>query len=144
MAHEDAGHYAAKHPEGSKSNPQIAEAIKQKITDGKITCAAAHKIADNFKVSPAEVGMNIDLLEIRLNKCQLGLFGYGKQKKAVKSDGNRLPELEKIIKKSVSDDRISCASCWDISKKTGTSKLDVSNTCEALKIKITPCQLGTF
>jgi hypothetical protein len=144
MAHEDAGHYAAKHPEGSKSDPQITEAIKQKVTDGKITCAAAHKIAEDFKTSPAKVGMNIDLQEIRLDKCQLGLFGYGKQKKAVKPDGDRLPELEKIIKESVSDDRISCVSCWDIAKKTGHSKLDVSNTCESLNLKISPCQLGTF
>jgi len=143
MTHENAGHYAAKHPTGAKYNPQVAKAIKQKILDGKITCAAAHKIADNFNIAPAETGRNIDLLEIRLSKCQMGLFGYGKQKKIIKPAESISPELEKAIKESIADGRI-CAACWDTARKMGCSKLDVSGACETLKIKISPCQLGAF
>jgi len=144
MTHEDKGHYAAKHPEGTKSNPQIEEALKQKISDGKIACAAAHEIAGKFNISPIEVGVNMDLLEIRLSKCQLGLFGYGKQKKIVKPAENADHELEKLIKQLVSDGRISCKACWDAADKVGCSKLDVYGACEALKVKISPCQLGAF
>ena len=57
----NAGHYAVKHPEETICNPQIAEALKQTISAGRITCAAAHKIAGNFQISPVEVGVNIDL-----------------------------------------------------------------------------------
>ncbi len=144
MTHEDAGHYAAKHPEGTKCNPQLEEALKQIISDGKITCTAAHEIADKFNISPIEVGVNMDLLEIRLSKCQLGLFGYGKQKKIVKPAEKIAHELEKVIKQSISDGRISCAACWDAAGKVGCSKLDVSCACEALKVKISPCRLGAF
>jgi hypothetical protein len=144
MTHENAGHYAAKHPEETRSNPQIAEALKQIISAGRITCAAAHKIAGNLHISPVEVGVNIDLLEIRLSKCQLGLFGYEKQKKIVKPTEHIDPKLEKVIKESISDGRISCAACWDAADKAGCSKLDVSGACETLKVKISSCQLGAF
>jgi len=144
MTHENAGHYAAKHPEGTRCNPKIAEALKQKMSAQRITCAAAHKIAGNFNISPVEVGVNIDLLEIRLSKCQLGLFGYGKQKKIIKPAEHIAQKLEKAIKESIVDGRISCAACWEAADKAGCSKLDVSGACETLKVKISPCQLGTF
>ena len=144
MTHENAGHYAAKHPVGTRCNPKIAEALKQIISEGRITCAAAHKIAGNFNIPTVEVGVNIDLLEIRLSKCQLGLFGYGKQKKIVKPAKQIAQKLEKAIKESIADGRISCAACWNIANKAGCSKLDVSAACETLKVKISPCQLGTF
>mmetsp|Transcript_3503 Transcript_3503/g.2081 ORF Transcript_3503/g.2081 Transcript_3503/m.2081 type:complete len:145 (+) Transcript_3503:6216-6650(+) len=144
MTHGDVRHYAAKHPKGTKCDPQITESLKQKVSDGRITCTYAHKIADNLNISPAKVGVNIDLLEIRLNKCQLGLFGYGEQKKAVKPVVNISQELDKAIKKSITDGSVSCKSCWDVAIKIGCSKLDVSGACEILKIKISPCQLGAF
>ena len=78
MTHEDAGHYAAKHPE-EKIDPAIADAIAVKEKEGRVTCAAAHAIAKKLNRSPQVVGINIDLLEKRIRRCQLGLFGYGKQ-----------------------------------------------------------------
>jgi hypothetical protein len=144
VTHEDAGHYAGKHIEGTRSNPKIAEALKQSISEGRMTCAAAHKIAGNLNISLVEVGVNIDLLEIRISKCRLGLFGYGKQKKIVKPAKHIAEKLEKAIKESIADGRISCAACWDAARKAGCSKLDVSGACETLKVKISSCQLGTF
>ena len=144
MTHKDHGHYAKKHPKGTIYNPQIAEAIKQKVSNYNITCAAIHKISEDFKVSPPEVGTVADLLEIRLIKCQLGLFGYAKKKKIIEKQENISHKLEKKIKESIISDRISCLSCWEIAKKNGCSKLDVSNACETLNIKISLCQLGAF
>ncbi len=144
MTHEDAGHYAAKHPKGTKYDPQISEALKKKISDGRITCTAVHKIAENLNVSPDEVGKAADLLEVRLSKCQLGLFGYGKQKKIINPAEKISQELEKVIKESTVDGRISCAACWKAAEKTICSKLDVSEACETIKVKISSCQIGAF
>ena len=143
MTHEDAGHYRAKHPT-AKLDPKIAEAIKQKTEDGRITCSAAHKIAGELNVSPADVGVAIDLLETRLKKCQLGLFGYGAQKNAVKPAQRVSPELQEAIKGSLVNNRISCLSCWEIAERFGTAKIDVSAACEALQVRISSCQLGAF
>jgi len=55
MAHEDAGHYATKHP-GGKIDKAIAAAIAGKEKEGRITCVAAHAIAKKQACSPTVVG----------------------------------------------------------------------------------------
>ena len=75
MTHKDAGKYGAKHP-GANLDERIASHIKEKITDNTISCAEAHRIAGDLDIDPVDVGTTIDLLEVRIKKCQLGLFGY--------------------------------------------------------------------
>jgi len=144
MTHEDAGHYAAKHAAGTISDPAIAEAVKGKIQGDSITCAAVHKIAADLNATPAEVGVVADLLEARLSKCQMGLFGYKPERRIVKPAKEVSPELEGAIKKSLVDGRITCLSCWAIAKEFGIAKMDVASACEKLNIKIVSCQLGAF
>ena len=144
MAHEDAGHYAAKHPPEIKLNSQIAEAVKRKVLDGRITCAAAHKIARELDTPPAEVGVTVDLLEIRISKCQLGLYGYSPQKRIVKPAENVSPQLEKAINESLVNNCLLCLPCWEIAKRFGIARMNVSAACETLEVKISSCQLGCF
>ncbi|HOO89767.1 MAG TPA: hypothetical protein PLA74_02985 [Syntrophales bacterium] len=144
MTHEDAGHYAAKHAAGTTPAPEIAEAIKSKSKEGRITCAAAHKIAGDLQTAPAEVGVAMDLMEMRLNKCQLGLFGYSPERRIVKPASEVSPELEAAIRKSAVDGRIPCLASWEIAKDFGIAKMDISCACEALGIKVSSCQLGAF
>ena len=144
MTHEDAGHNAAKHPRGTELNTKLAEALKGKSRDGQITCAAAHRIARELEVSPADVGVALDLLELRIGKCQLGLFGYGPQKKAVKPAEKVSPKLEEALRKSVVDNRVSCLSCWEIARGLSLVRMDVCAACESLNIKIVSCQIGAF
>ena len=143
MTHENARHYSKKHP-GVKHNSQIEQAIKQKISEGKITCAAAHKVACELGVSSAEVGIAIDLLELRIIKCQLGLFGYSPQKKIVKPSEDISPQLKEAIGAELVNNRLSCLSSWEIAKRFGIAKIDISAACEKLKVKIFSCQLGAF
>jgi len=144
MTHEDAGHYAAKHPKGVEADPKIAEQIRQKSSNNHISCATAHEIAATLSVSPAQVGMTIDLLEARIAKCQLGLFGYSPQKNIVKPAESVSPDLKDAIETRLTDDRISCERCWEIASQHGLKKIEVAGACETLGIKIKPCQLGAF
>ena len=93
MGHEDAGHYAAKHPQGTRANPDIEKRLKERIADGRIGCAAAHAVAGELGVPPSEVGVAIDLLEARIEKCQLGLFGYRPEKRVVRPAESPSPEI---------------------------------------------------
>ena len=79
MTHEDSGKYASKHPAGTKPNEGIARAIREKSPGGTLACGMAEKISKDLKVDIAEVGITADLLEMKINKCQLGLFGWGKK-----------------------------------------------------------------
>ncbi len=144
MTHEDAGNYAAKHLPDKKLNKMIAEAVKQQTMDGKISCASGHKIAGKLDVPPAEVGITIDLLEIRINKCQLGLYGYSPENRIVKPAEKVSAELEEAILEALSNNRLPCATAWKIAKRFNIPKMEVSWACEALKIKISTCQLGAF
>ena len=144
MARKDKGHYGKKHPSDRKIDQKLAEAVQDRISEGEIACAAAFKIVGDLEVSPLEVGFTIDVLEIRVTKCQLGLFGYNPPKGFVKPAESVSPGLEDAIRKALVNDRLSCAAAWEIAERLGIGKMDVTAACEALKIKISSCQLGTF
>lgn len=144
MAHEDAGHYAAKHPQGAELNLAIAADIERKARKNALSCAAAHAIAEATGAAPAEVGRNLDLMEVRLSKCQLGLFGYTPNKKIVTPAESVAPELEAAITAAAVDGRLSCESAWQVAAAQGLKRLELSAACEALGLKVKPCQLGAF
>jgi hypothetical protein len=143
MTHEDAGKYAKKRS-NAKFNEMIAARIKEKVSGNSLSCAEAHSIAEKLNVDPAEVGTAIDLLEVRITQCQLGLFGYGKEKKIPVLSGKIDPGMESAIKSALVNGRLTCLAAWEISKRFGVSKAMVAAASEALKIKISACQLGTF
>jgi len=144
MTHEDAGHYALKHSSSATLDAGIAEAVRPKVSNGKIACAAVHKIAVDLDIPPSEVGQTIDLMELRLHRCQLGLFGYGPQRRIVEPVESVTPTLREAIEASLVDNRLPCRVAWAIAEKLGIKKMDVSSACEALKIKICDCQIGSF
>ncbi|MBW2037318.1 MAG: hypothetical protein JRI41_07550 [Deltaproteobacteria bacterium] len=144
MTHEDAGHYARKHAQGTRVNPAIRDALLERTKDGKLPCAIAFDIAKRLGVSPGQVGQTADLMELRLVKCQLGLFGYGRRKSIVKSVASVNPELKKAILEALINDRLPCRRAWEIAAAFGIHKLRVSAVCNALGVRIKPCQLGAF
>jgi hypothetical protein len=144
MTHEDAGHYAAKHPRGTEPNAALAAEIEKRADQGALTCATAHTIAEALEVAPAEVGRCLDLMEIRLTKCQLGLFGYTPEKKVVSPADEVAPALEKAINDAIADGRIACAAAWRIADQKGLKRMALSAACETLNVKVKPCQLGAF
>jgi len=95
-------------------------------------------------VSPARVGKTIDLLELRIDRCQMGLFGYSPEKKIVQPSKSIAAALDSTLQPLLVDNKISCADCWKIADQLSISKLDVASACEGLKIKVSPCQLGAF
>jgi len=143
MTHEDVGNYAAKR-HGAELNEMIAAEIKERIIENKISCADAHAAARKLKVDPADVGTAIDLLEVRISKCQLGLFGYGNSKPIPVLSDPIDPEMESTIKSKVVNNRITCYAAWDIASKFKVPRIAVSEVCEIMKIKISACQLGVF
>ncbi len=144
MAHKDRGDYKAKHAADVKVDEKIARAVEKKTIGEKITCADAENIAGSLYVSMQEIGIALDLMEIRISKCQLGLFGYSPNKIAVKPADTVSGRLESAIRKALVNDRLPCVAAWEIAKGFGIPRMEVSAACEALTIKVKPCQLGAF
>jgi len=144
MSRKDAGHYAGKHEPGLVVNPVLRDAFSKRASKQEFSCAVAFEVARELGVSPDAVGRAADLLELRLVKCQLGLFGYHPKKNIVKPAASVDPDLEKAILAGLVNERLPCQTAWDISERLGIQKMKVSAACDAMDIKIKPCQLGVF
>jgi hypothetical protein len=146
MTREEEQKFSDKHGPNAQALPGATEQIQKSAKNGSITCAAAHRIAAELKLPPAEIGKAIDLLDYRISKCQIGLFGYGHgpDKKVVEPKAPENQQLEKALRETLVDEKLSCHDAWDIASRFKTPKMTISSACEALGIKIKPCQLGAF
>jgi len=144
MPHEYAGHYSTKHPDGTAYDPALADALRERAEDGRITCVAAFEVADALEAAPADVGKTADLLEYRITKCQLGLFGYSPNKRIVKPAEHVPDDLRERLLASAANGKISCAAVWEIADALSLAKMTVSGACEGLGLKVGPCQIGAF
>ncbi|MGE5855971.1 MAG: hypothetical protein ACM34C_05345 [Syntrophaceae bacterium] len=143
MARKDKGHFSTKHP-GASVKKEVAELLKKKKVDGAMTCPLAFQAAGELNLTPAEIGQALDLLEIPISKCQLGLFGYSPVSRIIKPAESVAEDLEAAIRAAMSDDRLPCAAAFQIAAHFKLAKIRVSSACEKLKIKISACQLGAF
>ena len=130
-------------------NDQILAALQNRAVDNQIACADAHEVAELLGVSPLEVSRVINRASsLRVNRCQLGLFGYGPKeegKHKIVSLAAHVPEdIEMAIREKVINGRISCADIWEIAGRYKYPRLGIANIIEALEIKVKPCQLGCF
>jgi hypothetical protein len=143
MTHQDKGHYAEKHS-GKKIDEKIAGKIKALADHNNLTCAAAHSIAKDLGISPLEIGVQTDLLEFRISRCQLGLFGYSPEKKRINPDIQVSKELGDQLDKVIIENKISCSQSWEIAGALKIKRLDMGSACEKKGVRIKPCQLGAF
>ena len=145
MSHKDAGNYPAKRADGGSVDPAVAKGVRDLSRDGEIACADAHDISTKLEITPGEIGKAIDLMEMKIIRCQLGLFGYEESRRNIIEPADIVSDdLREQIIKGADDSRVSCASLWKIADERGISKMDVTAACEKLNLKICCCQLGAF
>lgn len=137
--------FAGKHAgKGVTIDEQISAAIREKAVNGEISCRNAIDIARKLNKRTDIVGINIDLAELHINKCQLGIFGYKPEKRIVKAAASVTPELEEAIRKALVNGCLPCIVAWSIADARKIPRMDAASACEKLGIKIKPCQLGAF
>ncbi len=147
MTHEDAGKYALKHPPGTRPNEQITKAIREKSPGGTLACGMAEKISKELKVDMSEVGITADLLEMKIKKCQLGLFGWSKKPnhgKEIRPADSVSVETKSALEEVAENGSVTCAALWVIADRLGAERKAVSAACDTLRLKIRVCQLGAF
>jgi len=147
MTHGDAGKYALKHPPGTKPNEQIAKAIREKSLGGTLACGMGEKISKELKVDISEVGITADLLGMKISKCQLGLFGWGKKPnhgKDIRAADSVSVEIKSALEEVAENGAVTCAALWAIADRLGAERKAVSAACDTLRLKIRVCQLGAF
>jgi hypothetical protein len=127
----------------------LAEAIESSLVDGQLPCAAAFAIAERLGVTPRSVGQDADGLGVRLSKCQLGLFGYGKKAEGTHRRVEPMHDVSADLRKAIrarlgADGKLPCAAAWRIADQLRLPRQTVSNAVEGLGLRIVECQLGAF
>ena len=144
MSMEKGKKFSDKHRATEKPSPEIKNEIEKRSINNEIPCAVAFEIVEDIGVLPAEVGKTIDLMNYKLVKCQLGLYGYTPEKKIVTPQDTTDHDLKNAIQNALVDERLPCVSAWEIAARFQIPKLTVSGIAEAMGVKIKPCQLGAF
>lgn len=144
MTHADKDKYFQKHPGQTEVADILRQNILQKATNNNMSCTLAEEIARVSRVTLAKTGVALDILNINIVECQLGLFGYGQEKKIVQPAKDVVPSLKDEIQCALVSGRLPCADAWEIARKLNLPRMKVSAACEALQVKIKPCQLGAF
>jgi hypothetical protein len=138
------GKYSRKHPEGTTPDPAVVAALEEVAAEGRVSCAVAHDLACELSVPPSIIGKTMDMLEYRIVKCQMGIFGYEPVKKILKPAAEVSDDLRERLHTVAPEGRVSCRSCWKVAESLGIQKIAVAAACDALGLKIKPCQLGAF
>lgn len=125
-------------------DPDIRASLERSAAKGELPCAVAFRLAAELRKPPSAIGEAADLLGIRLVKCQLGLFGYIPEKKIVAAAAAVDPGLEDAIRGRLEDGRLPCKAAWSLAEDFRMTRMGVSAACEALGLKVKPCQLGAF
>jgi len=138
-------HYAEKHAENAEivMDEKLKAHLLEKAGE-TIGCAEALLTAAKTQKNPQDVGVHLDLLEIRILECQLGLFGFSPVKRIVKRAGSIDPAIRQLIEGEMKNGCISCEFLLKIAEQNNILPVDVAGMCEALEVQIKPCQLGAF
>lgn len=123
---------------------EIVAAIQERSREGALRCGNAFHIAAELNVTPLDVGRAADAIDIQLNRCQLGLFGYNGEERIVQPAEEIPAEVEQAIHEGLVLGRLPCAVAWAIARRFDLHKPEVANIAERLEIRIGQCQLGAF
>ena len=145
MTHRDEGHYAQKHGSRRDLDQAVADAVRKRSEGGKVSCTEAFHIADEMSIEPSEVGRILDLMERKIVKCQLGLFGHERGKHLIVEPAEAIPpELERALRSGLVNRRLPCATAWKTAARFNVPKMSITAACERLNLRIGQCQLGAF
>ena len=124
----------------------IEERLKEASAEGRIACAKLFEMAAELGVTPLKLGAAAGEMDLRIEHCQLGAFGYDDfgERRLLRA----LPELPEpvaaALAKGVIDGRLPCVKAWKIAERFGLPRFVVGCAAETKEIRIGPCQLGCF
>lgn len=136
--------YAAKHDGATPLDVELARELESVQGEDGVSCESAHAVAHRLQKAPREAGTALDLMNLRIARCQLGLFGYTPRKRIVRPAATVDSDMADSIRSALVNGRLPCETAWAIATRLKHSRLSVAEACEALGIKISDCQLGAF
>lgn len=111
--------------------------LKRYLNDnGKINCLDAFKLAKELKIEPSEIAEITKKYSIKIDNCELGVFGSNEFAQA------RDDIYEKLSLKANDDKKLECIAAWEVAQEFSLKK--VGATTKKSDIEVIYCQLGCF
>ena len=133
---------------GGDMDKQLHQSMLDNLEDGRLPCNRAHAIAQNLDLEPLQVGFAANETNIRISRCQLGLFGYGPKaegKHKIVHPMDEVPErLAARLRAQADGENITCKAVWEVADKLGYKRIEASSAVEAMGLTVSRCQLGCF
>ena len=115
----------------------LAQILNQYLNEnGKINCLDGFKLAKKLGVEPGEIGEITKKLNIKIDKCELGVFGTNN---FIDKDEEI---YEKLLTKADEKKNILCKDAWLVAKEFSLKK--VGSTTKNSDLEVIYCQLGCF
>jgi len=115
--------------------------LKTSITNGYISCRDLLSAAKSAGINGENARSRVDDMGVKINKCQLGFFGWESGEKEI----GDIPEaLKDCIRKAAVDRTVTCPDLWTCAASCGVSRLKAGAAVDALDFKTRGCQLGIF
>jgi hypothetical protein len=132
-------------PDDFSPSDAIRQRFVQHVADGKLACSEAFRLSGELGLPESEIGNYADLCGVRLVKCQIGLFGYGPEKKRLVETRDLLdPDLASAVRSLSNGGVILCVEVFGLAESFKISKVDVGCACETLGIRVKGCRFGAF
>jgi hypothetical protein len=132
-------------PADFRPDETLCTLLTKRLPDGEMPCATGFALARELGITTQELGHYADHLNLRLVKCQIGLFGQGKGGKKLIQTLDRVDEaLREAIVAAGNDSVMTCEQVFDIARTHKCSQVAVGSACETLGIKIRQCRFGAF
>ncbi|MBI4864355.1 MAG: serine/threonine protein kinase, partial [Candidatus Riflebacteria bacterium] len=94
----------------------IQDAVKRKVVNDTMSCHDAEDLALALTKTMYEVGTVLDLMEIQILKCQLGLFGYHPRPRIITPAQKIDPPVEEAVRARLVNGRLPCQAAWELAK----------------------------
>jgi len=126
--------------------PALNDAILSHLQEGRLPCATAFALAQEWGRKPDEVAAAAEGLGIRIGWCQLGLFQGGKKHgpRPAPQPTTVPADLQAAILAGLEEGQLPCARAWAIAHRLGLERREVGQAADALGVRIGRCQLGCF
>ena len=125
---------------------QLSAQLTSYLVSERLPCVIAFHAANELGITVRELGAAVDNADVRVSRCQLGLFGFEEfgEKRFTGCVAKVPSELREALVASASSNTVPCIVAWRIADDLGVPRILVGVAANEMGIRITRCQLGCF
>lgn len=115
--------------------------IQPDILNGFVSCKTLLSAAKSTGITGEGAQRIADKRKIRINKCQLGFFGWENTDALSFTSSEK---LKKCIRTASVDNTVTCRALWNCADSCDSSRRETGAAVDGLGFKVKGCQLGIF